>query len=95
MDNNSLMRTFSASEAAAVQTRLWGLLQRQVQHYTMAESSSVPVEVAQELLKGVNYLLRQGLQGAGKTARRSCCMEIWMRSYSVGWNGWTGRCRRG
>lgn len=64
MDNNSLMRTFSASEAAAVQTRPWGLLQRQVQHYTMAESSSVPVEVAQELLKGVNYLLGQGLQGA-------------------------------
>ena len=63
MDNNGLTRAFTASEAAAVETRLWGLLQRQVQHYTMAESSSVPVEVAQELLKGVNALLQQGLQG--------------------------------
>ncbi len=63
MDNNGLTRAFTASEAAAVETRLWGLLQRQVQHYTMAESSSVPIEVAQELLKGVNDLLQQGLQG--------------------------------
>lgn len=63
MDNNGLTRAFTASEAAAVATRLWGLLQRQVQHYTMAESSSVPVEVAQELLKGVNDLIGQGLYG--------------------------------
>ena len=63
MDNNGLTRAFTASEAAAVETRLWGLLQRQVQHYTMAESSSVPIEVAQELLKGVNDLIGQGLYG--------------------------------
>ena len=59
----ALTRPFTASQAAAVETRLWGLLQRQVQHYTMAESSSVPIEVAQELLKGVNDLIGQGLYG--------------------------------
>lgn len=62
--DNGLTHAFTASEVAAVQTRLWGLLRRQVQHYTTAESSSVPVEVAQELLKGVNYLIQQGLRGA-------------------------------
>lgn len=56
--DNGLTHAFTASEVAAVQTRLWGVLQRQVQHYTTAESSSVPVEVAQELLKGVNYLIQ-------------------------------------
>ena len=61
--DKALTRPFTASQAAAVETRLWGLLQRQVQHYTMAESSSVPIEVAQELLKGVNDLIGQGLYG--------------------------------
>ena len=66
MDNNGLMHAFTASEVAAVETRLWGLLQRQVQHYTICWS--------------------RGCKGR-KTARRSCCMEIWMKWYSVGWNG--------
>ena len=61
--DKALTRPFTASQAATVETRLWGLLQRQVQHYTMAESSSVPIEVAQELLKGVNDLIGQGLYG--------------------------------
>ena len=61
--DKALTRPFTASQAAAVETRLWGLLQRQMQHYTMAESSSVPIEVAQELLKGVNDLIGQGLYG--------------------------------
>ena len=61
--DKALTRPFTASQAATVETRLWGLLQRQVQHYTMTESSSVPIEVAQELLKGVNDLIGQGLYG--------------------------------
>ncbi len=75
--DRALTRPFTASQAA-VETRLWGLLQRQVQHYTMTESSSVPIEVAQELLKGVNDLIGQGLY-RGKTHRNSCCGEIWIR----------------
>lgn len=67
MDNNGLTRAFTASEAAAVETRLWGLLQRQVQHYTMAESSSVPVEVAQELLYGdLDEVVQRGLEGVNR-----------------------------
>ena len=76
--DKALTRPFTASEVAAVETRLWGLFQRQVQHYTMAESSSVPIEVAQELLKGVNDLIDRGCTGR-KTHRNSCCGEIWIR----------------
>lgn len=54
---------YTAAEIAVIQGRLWRLLQRQVMHYTGEESSSVPVETAQELFQGLCFLIRQGLWG--------------------------------
>lgn len=39
----------------------WGILEEQVLRYTAGDSSSVPVELAEELLQSVNFTLKFGL----------------------------------
>lgn len=51
---------WSAAEEQAVQQKLWQLLARQTAHYTAGDSSSVPVELAQELLTSLCFTLRLG-----------------------------------
>ncbi len=47
--------------------KLWRLLARQTERYTMAQSSSVPVETAQELLASICYTLQFEMAQAGIT----------------------------
>lgn len=60
--DNGLTQRATAAQMAVIQTQLWGLLQQQVQQYTRLRSSSVPVETAEELLRGLSYLLREGVR---------------------------------
>lgn len=60
--DSGLTRAFTEAQVAAIQSQLWELLQRQVQRYTMGESGSIPVETAEELLRGLSYLLREGVR---------------------------------
>ena len=54
---------FTPEELATVQSKLAQLLERQIWRYTMEESTSVPVETAQELLTSLLYCLGMGLEG--------------------------------
>ena len=58
-----LMAPYTAAEQVVIQGKLWQLLERQTQRYTMEESASVRVETAQELLESLLYCLRLGLRG--------------------------------
>lgn len=60
--DSELTHAFTEAQVAAIQSQLWELLQRQVQRYTMGESGSIPVETAEELLRGLSYLLREGVR---------------------------------
>lgn len=53
---------YTAAEIQRIQEQLWRLLGKQTQRYTMEESSSVPVETAQELLSSLLYCLRLALK---------------------------------
>ena len=53
----------SAIDASEARIKLWGLLARQVDSYTMGESSSIPVETAQELLASICFTLGIGQSG--------------------------------
>lgn len=49
--------------------RLWALLARQAERYTMGESTSVPEETAEDLLRSIWYTLRFEMDRANLTAR--------------------------
>ena len=68
-----LMAPYTAAEQAVIQGKLWQLLERQTQRYTMEESASVRVETAQELLESLLYCLRLGLRG--KENRRALLLH--------------------
>ena len=68
-----LMAPYTAAEQAVIQGKLWQLLERQTQRYTMEVSASVRVETAQELLESLLYCLRLGLRG--KENRRALLLH--------------------
>ena len=45
------------SDLLAVQVRLWELLAKQTARYTMGDSSSIPIELANELLSSICFTL--------------------------------------
>ena len=55
--DDGLTAPLTGEEALAYQTRLWQLLARQAERYTMGESSSLRRETAQALLETVGLSL--------------------------------------
>jgi len=56
------------SQAQAWQARLWAALQRQIALFTLGDSSSVPAETAQSVLRSVHYAMGIRLKQAGDEA---------------------------
>lgn len=54
---NEAAGLLTQAEHANLQAQLWALLARQTKLFTMGESSSVPVETAQELLKSIYFCI--------------------------------------
>ena len=57
--NNSNLANISNEEKEMMQIKLWTLLGKVTERYTMGDSSSVPVEIAEELLKSITFLLNK------------------------------------
>ena len=57
--NNSNLANISNEEKEMMQIKLWTLLGNVTERYTMGDSSSVPVEIAEELLKSITFLLNK------------------------------------
>lgn len=66
-------KPYTAEEIRQIQTKLWNLLGKQTQRYTMEESSSVRVETAQELLSSLLYCIRLSLEGAENRRETLLC----------------------
>ena len=62
----------SESKADLLKESLWYLLRKQIERFTLQDSSSVPVETAQSLLRSVHYTLgiRLKQSGAGQDPAR-------------------------
>lgn len=54
----SLMKPLTEAETQVFLTKLWQLLAWQTERYTMGDSTSVPMETAQELLTSICYTLQ-------------------------------------
>lgn len=61
--------TLSTEELQILQVKLWGLLGERTGRYTMGDSSSVPVELAQELLTSICFTLGAYLKETGETQK--------------------------
>ncbi len=57
-DQMSSQSILSEGDIYEIQKSLWSILAMQVQRYTMGDSSSVPVETAQELLNSICFCIR-------------------------------------
>ncbi|MEG0769348.1 MAG: DUF6179 domain-containing protein [Ruthenibacterium sp.] len=60
----------------AVQEKLWRLLAEQTRRYTMGESSSVPAEIAQELLDSLLFTLRLVLRESGAAPQTMATADL-------------------
>ena len=61
--NNSNLANISNEEKEMMQIKLWTLLGNVTERYTMGDSSSVPVEIAEELLKMQGQVLDRDTKG--------------------------------
>ena len=62
----ALAEVLTEEERQTVSQKLWELLKRRAALYTMAESSSLPVETAQELLSSLLFTLEAALGETGQ-----------------------------
>lgn len=60
--NDSRLFNISNEEKEIIQIRLWELLGKVTERYTMGDSSSVPVEVTEELFKSICFLLNKEMK---------------------------------
>ena len=63
--NGGLSETLSETEEQSIQAKLFALLARRTELYTMGEHSSVRIETAQELLQSVIFCLNLYLKQSG------------------------------
>ncbi|MEL4107092.1 DUF6179 domain-containing protein [Oscillospiraceae bacterium WX1] len=61
LTNIGMISQLTPAERLAVQKKLWDTLAQRAVSYTMGGSATVRAETAQELLKGVCYVLRHGI----------------------------------
>lgn len=66
---SALLAPLSEKETADVLEKLWALLARQAERYTMGESTSIPRETAEELLKSICFTLQFEMECAGASCR--------------------------
>ena len=83
--NDSLVN-ISNEEKEIIQISLWKLLGKVTERYTMGDSSSVPVEVAEELFKSICFLLNKEMkksQDKIDLLRSEDLQEVWKNSWKT------------
>jgi hypothetical protein len=60
--------TLTKEDLEAIQAKLWRLLGQRTEHYTMGDSSSVPVETAEELLKSICFTIGLYIKARGQSS---------------------------
>ncbi|MGG7142386.1 DUF6179 domain-containing protein [Clostridium nigeriense] len=59
---DSNLANISNEDKEIIKIKLWTLLGKVTERYTMGDSSSVPVEIAEELLKSITFLLKKEMK---------------------------------
>ncbi|MGG7179265.1 DUF6179 domain-containing protein [Clostridium paraputrificum] len=61
---NSHLANISNEDKEIMTIKLWILLGKVTERYTMGDSSSVPIEIAEELLKSITFLLKKEMKNS-------------------------------
>lgn len=76
MNNAPLVNSLSDSEQQILLGRLYHLLSRQTTKYLADDSTSIPVETAEELLRSIIYTLRLALSESGMPERELLTADL-------------------
>ena len=69
LPGGGVSETLTDEDEIAIQTKLWQLLARRTELYTMGDSSSVRIETAQELLQSISFCLELFLRQSRNTKK--------------------------
>lgn len=90
VDLVSLIQPLTETEANQLLEKLWCLLAKRTERYTMGDSTSVPVETAQELLASICFTLQFEMEVSRLSPPRLAGERIKCR-----FGKWTGTsCRK-
>ncbi|MBP8640129.1 MAG: hypothetical protein KBI01_04420 [Oscillospiraceae bacterium] len=67
ISNGDISQLLTEEDEIKIQAKLWQLLARRTELYTMGDSSSVRIETAQELLQSISFCLDLYLKQSGNT----------------------------
>ena len=56
-DNLQIDKNISEDDRNLIEIKIWKLLSDRIERYTMGDSTSVPIEIAEELLKSICFSL--------------------------------------
>lgn len=76
MDSIAVTDTLSAEQQVLIQARLWKFLGEQTNRYTVGDSSSVPIETAQELLSSICFTLDEYFKTTGLSPKLLLTEEL-------------------
>lgn len=69
ISNGDISQVLTEEDEINIQAKLWQLLARRTELYTMGEHSSVRIETAQELLQSISFCLDLYLKQSGNTKK--------------------------
>ena len=69
ISNGDISQVLTEEDEINIQAKLWQLLARRTELYTMGEHSSVRIETAQELLQSISFCLDVYLKQSGNTKK--------------------------
>lgn len=75
-ENDGYYETLNEEQLSEMQAQLWALLVIRTRKYTMGDSTSVPIETAEELLNSINYCLSLGRRTSTETTALSLNTSI-------------------
>lgn len=65
-DNMQLDKNLDEEDRMLIEIKMWNLLSKHTERYTMGDSTSVPIEVAEELLNSICFSIELELRGLNK-----------------------------
>ena len=62
-DNIQIDKDICEEDRMLIEVKVWNLLGKRTERYTMGDSTSVPIEIAEELLNSICFSLELELRG--------------------------------
>ncbi|WP_411167793.1 DUF6179 domain-containing protein [Clostridium sp. MB05] len=75
-DNMQIDKNLGEEDRMLIELKMWNLLSKHTERYTMGNSTSVPIEVAEELLNSICFSIGLELQGLNNPKEVLLCEDV-------------------